>query len=73
MTLKGKRVEEPFIGLPEGDWMWSIVRENLNNLATASGKDTAHILKALHKQVLDKLDALRPTLKELGRVCKSSM
>ena len=49
MTLKGKRVEEPFIGLPEGDWMWSTVRENLNNLATASGKDTAHILKALHK------------------------
>ena len=47
--------------------MWSTVRENLNNLATASGKDTAHILKALHKQVLDKLDALRPTLKELER------
>jgi hypothetical protein len=47
--------------------MWSTVRENLNNLATASGKDTAHILKALHKQVLDKLDPLRPTLKELER------
>jgi hypothetical protein len=44
----------------------------LNNLATASGKDTVHILKALHKQVLDKLDALRPTLKEGTREIKTN-
>jgi hypothetical protein len=43
--------------------MWLTVRENWNNLATASGKDTAHILEALHKQVLDKLDALRQLLR----------
>jgi hypothetical protein len=51
--LKGNTVEQAFTGLPNEDWTWATVRENLNDLAEASGKSVPGILKTLHKHVLE--------------------
>jgi hypothetical protein len=67
LMLKGNTVEQAFTGLPNEDWTWATVRENLNDLAEASGKSVPGILKTLHKHVLEELENLRETLEKGAR------
>ena len=64
LVLKGKTVNEAFSGLPESDWTWRMVRENLTELCAAAGKTMPWLLKTLSNSSLEELAALRKTLED---------
>jgi hypothetical protein len=64
LVLKGKTVTEAFSGLPEKDWTWATVNENLFELCEAVGKSLPWLLKTLHAEVMEELAGLRKTLEE---------
>jgi hypothetical protein len=64
LVLKGKKSEQAFSGLPEKNWTWRIVRENLTELCEAAAKSLPWLLRTLHDHVLEGLAGLRKTLDE---------
>ena len=64
LVLKGKTVNEAFSGLPESDWTWGMVWENLTELCAAAGKTMPWLLKTLSNSSLEELAALRKTLED---------
>jgi hypothetical protein len=64
LVLKEKTVGQAFSGLPQSDWTWGIVRQNLKELCEAATKTMPWLLKTLHNHVVEALASLRKTLED---------
>jgi hypothetical protein len=72
LVLKGKTAKEAFSGLPEKDWTWATVKQNLSELCEAASKSMPWLLKTLHNRILEQLDPLRKTLEEGVRAIQAN-
>jgi hypothetical protein len=72
LVLKGKTVKEAFSGLPEKDWTWATVKQNLYKLCEAASKSMPWLLKTLPNRILEQLDPLRKTLEDGVRAIQAN-